>query len=202
MALALDEVGGELLEPLWLDCGDRARVKPRRLHELGGDDPAAGLLYPGAGMHPELDAARAGIASFGLLAQTDVAEQSRGEGAVNGAVAFGLARINRRSRPFELVEHARELGVDVAPFAHAGNGKEVLARLLLHLAFEELRQLEIGEEIGALVGEARMALIGRGGLLERPLARILHRERRGNGAHLAHAALVARGDQHAGDARV
>src|SRR2546421_278196 len=124
MALALDEVGGELLEPFRLDRSDGARVKPRCLHELGGDDPAPRLLYPGAGMHPELDAARAGIARFGLLAQPDVAEEASAEGAVNGAVAFGLARIDGRARPFELVEHARELDVHVTPFAHAGNGKE------------------------------------------------------------------------------
>ena len=153
-------------------------------------------------MDPELDAARAGVAAFHLVSRTDVAQEARGQRAMNGAIAFGPVVVHRGLGPVELVQRARELRGHVAPFPHARNGEEVLAAGLLHLALEELRELQEAEEIRAFIGEARVALVRRRRLVERTLARVLHRERAGDHAHLREAALLARRDQHAADARV
>src|SRR3954469_22941167 len=50
--------------------------------------------------------------------------------------------------------------------------------------------------------KASVPLVGRLSLVERPLARILHRERGGDDAYLRYAMLVAGRNQHASDARV
>src|SRR6185295_6119206 len=101
-------------------------------------------------MDPEGDAARAGIARFRLVAQSEVAQQPGAQRAVNRAIALGALGVDRRSRPVQLVERPCQLRVDVAPFAHARHREEVLARLLLELVLEELRQLEEAEEVRAL----------------------------------------------------
>src|SRR5438094_9493511 len=122
-------------------------------------------------MDPELDAARAGVAPFLLVPRADVAEQPSGQRAMNGAVAFGALGINGGFGPVELAQRARELRRDVAPLAHARDGEKVLATRLFHLVLEELRQVEKGEEIGALMREARVALVGGRRLVERAFAR-------------------------------
>src|SRR5262249_20689904 len=124
-------------------------------------------LRPRAGMDPELDAARAGIAGLRIVLQADIAEQSGQQRAVDGAVALRALGMYRGLLPAELVQRARELLRHVAPFTHARDGQEILARGLLHLVLEEPRHLEEGEEIRAVVGELRMALVGRGRLVER-----------------------------------
>src|SRR2546430_9567756 len=110
-------------------------------------------------MDPELDPARAGVAAFHLVSRTDVAQEPRGQRAMNGAIAFGPVVVHRGLGPVELVQRARELRGHVAPFPHARNGEEVLAASLLHLALEELRELEEADKVGPLVGEARTALV-------------------------------------------
>ncbi len=67
---------------------------------------------------------------------------------------------------------------------------------------EELPQREQREEIGALVAKAQVRLVGRLLLLERPLARIGHRQRARDHQHLGEAAALARGEDHPADARV
>src|SRR6185436_18870742 len=103
----------------------------------------------------------------------DVAEQAGAQRAVDRAV---FAR--RRRRPVQLLERLAELRLDVAPLAHARHREEVLAARLLPFPVEQLPEIEEREEIGALVVELRLALVGRAGLVGRPLARVLHRERR------------------------
>jgi len=90
-------------------------------------------------------------------------------------IAFGLFRVDGGRTPVELLESLFQLTMDIAPFAHAWNRQEVFAAGFFHPALEQLPQLEVGEEIRALVGEARVALVGGRGALERPLARVLHR---------------------------
>ncbi len=203
---ALDEMAAELLQPARLDLRHGARKEPRRFHQLGGRDPAAGLLDAGAGMDPEPDAARPAIAAARRVAAfilgADVAEEPGRQRTVDGAIAIRPFGIDRRFVPAELVQRARELAGDVAPLAHARHREEILAAGALHLLFEELRELQQPEEIGALMREARVALVRGGRLVERPLARVLHRQRRGDEAYLRDAAFLARGDQHAADARV
>src|SRR3954454_23322880 len=127
-------------------------------------------------MNPELDAARAGVAPFRFITVADIAQEAREQRAMDRAVALGALRMRRRFFPAELLQRARELLRDVAPLPHARDGKEILSRRLLHLVLEELRHLEEGEEVRALVGELRMALVGRPRLVVRPLARVLHRK--------------------------
>src|SRR2546425_13282050 len=123
-------------------------------------------------MDPELDAARADVAALRLVPGTNIAEQAGGQRAMDRAVAFGPVVVHRGLGPVELVQRARELRRHVAPFPHARNGEEVLAASLLHLALEELRELQEAEEVGALIGKARMALVGGRGPVERALARV------------------------------
>src|SRR3954469_4892756 len=147
------------LQPAWLDAGDGARVKARGLHQLAGRHPASGFLSPRAGMDPELDAARAGIARLRLVSHADVAEEPRCQRPVDRPVAFRLVRIDGRIGPAELFQRARKLARYVAPLAHARHGKEVLARLLLHLLVKQPRDFQQRQEIRALVRKGRMALI-------------------------------------------
>src|SRR5438445_7558206 len=88
LPVALEQVRTELLQPLWIDLRHGAGEKPRGFDQLGGDDPLAGLPGPGTGVHPELDAARTGVADFRLVAHADVAEQSGEQCAVGGAIAL------------------------------------------------------------------------------------------------------------------
>src|SRR5712691_5552890 len=67
---------------------------------------------------------------------------------------------------------------------------------------EELPQLQPGKEIGLLVVELLLRFVGRCGALARPLARVLHRERRGDDKHLAERVLRFRRENHTADTRV
>ena len=74
--------------------------------------------------------------------------------------------------------------------------------LLRELRVEELPQREQRQEIGPLVAEHEMRLVGGLLLRERPIPRVRDRERACDDEHLGHAATVARGEHHAPDARV
>jgi len=202
LPVALEHVRTELLQPLRIDIRHGASEKPRGFDQLGGDEPLAGFPGPRTGVHPELDAAGTGVAAFRLVAHADVAEQPGEQCAVDGAIPLGALGIRRGCRPFHLAERGFKLSVDIAPLPHARDGKEVLAASLLELSVKQLPELEEGEKIRAFVGELRMAFVGGRRALERALARILHRERRGDDQQLLEAAFGARRDQHAADARV
>src|SRR5258708_2144146 len=101
-------------------------------------------------MHPELDAARAGITALRFITVAYIAQQARQQRAVDRAVALGAIRVHRRLLPAELMQRARELLRHVAPLPHARDGEEILARCLLHLVLEELGHLEEGEEVGTV----------------------------------------------------
>src|SRR6266480_737508 len=96
--------------------------------------------------------------------------------------------------PAELDDQLLQLPVDVAPLLHAVEGEEMLAAGLVQLAagfsvrerfLEEIPELDPGKEIRLLVVEAFLRLVGGGSALARPLARVLHREPRGDDEHLA-----------------
>ena len=81
-------------------------------------------------------------------------------------------------------------------------GELAVGLLVLERVLEVVPQLEEREEIGALVVEPRVRLIGGVGALERALARVLNFERRGDDQCLGHAMLLARREDDARDARV
>ncbi|MBV6408575.1 MAG: hypothetical protein EFKGCFLK_02172 [Rhodocyclaceae bacterium] len=205
------QVGADLFQPFRLDPRQAARIEPRRLHQLGGDDPAAGFLRQRrTGMRPETDAARAEIVALLLALQAEVAEEARQQGLVHLLVGRRLFVLAPAVFPGERVQ----LGVHLAPLAHAEITQEVpaapVALLALRLVrpdlIEGLPQIQPGEEFRALLllvaAPFGVGLVGRAGLLGRPLARVLHRQRGGDDEHLAQAMAVARGEDHAGDARV
>ncbi len=154
-------------------------------------------------MEPELDAAGAEISALVALFQTDIPDQPGKQRTVDRSIALRPLRIRRRGRPAHFLQRFPQLRVHVAPFAHPRVGEKVVPAEAPQARFGlQLPQLEEREEIGALVGEARVALVGRGGALHRPLARVLHRERRRDHQQLLERAFGARCDQHAREARV
>ena len=218
--LALDQVAADLLHPLRLDARDAAPEQARGLDLLGGHDPFAGLLRQRrAGMRPEADAARAEVgAGLRALARrlalirlaADVAEQAGEQRLVDRLVVRRL----RVLLPAVFGAQGVELGEHVAPLAHAHVVEEVLlapglllARGLvaLHLV-PGLPQVPVPQELGLLVllaaAKPRVRLVGCAGAVLRTLARILHRQRSSDHQQLGERAAVARGEDHAADARV
>jgi hypothetical protein len=65
-----------------------------------------------------------------------------------------------------------------------------------------LPQLEQAHEVGALVGEGAVRVVGGVGAIKRTLARVLDGERAGDDQHLAQAMLVAGGQDQPADRRV
>src|SRR4029079_11584520 len=89
--LAHGAITGDRLDPVGLDAAGAARVKPRRLRELGGENPFRRLLREArARMQEEAQAARAVELSAhrrrGLRLDADVPEQARKQRAVNGRI--------------------------------------------------------------------------------------------------------------------
>ena len=108
-----------------------------------------------------------------------------------------------------------QLRMDVAPLTHAPRADEVLAQQLLVLAIAELvvtvaalgllqplPQLQVADELGLLVVELAVALIGGLLLLQRPVAHILAAQGRRDDQHLGKRLPLARLEDHAADARV
>ena len=127
------------------------------------------------------------------------------------AVALGLQRVDARRLELEILGHHAQLRVHLAPFAHPGDRKEVLAaergelpvgELLVERLREERPQLEVGDEIRARVVEPGLRLVGGGLLVHRPLARIGHRKRCSDDHDLLEATLFRRGHEHPRDPRV
>ena len=108
--------------------------------------------------------------------------------------------------------------MDIAPLAHPQRRDEArttqVAQLALRLAALDRRvaasrrgripvpQLQVRQEVRALVEERAMGLVGRVALVRRPVARVLDRQSAREHQHLRHAVVVARGDDHPCDARI
>jgi hypothetical protein len=212
--IAGDPVAGDRLHPFRLDPRRAARVEPRGLGQLGGEDPLAALARePGAGVEPEADPARALVRVAFLRAHADVAEQAGEQALVDRRVTRGVDRRRELRRPLEaeVGDPGGELRVDVAPFGEpqirdelraAGIDQPAMRQPLGELRVEELPQRDERQEIRALVAKAQVRLVGRLRPLERALARIGHRQRAGDDQHLGEAAALARGEDHSPDARV
>ena len=95
-----------------------------------------------------------------------------------------------------LARRGAELAGEVLPLADAQVVQELGVAALAELVAGELAlllaqvapQVEVGEEVGAVVGEARVLLVGLLALLGRALARVLDRQRRDDDDHLVGAA--------------
>ena len=202
----------DALDPHRIDTGRRPREQPRGLDQLGRHHPAAALLCQRrTGPDEEADPARAAVGGLAIVGierlEAHVAEQpgqQRGVQLLEGRRA-GI------DPPAEFGDLLRQLAVHVAPLAHAARRDEVRLQVVGQLAVgllvldalaDERPQLQQRLEVAALVGELFVRLIGRLLRLERPLARVLHAERGGNHQHLGKRLLVARGQQHAADARI
>ena len=66
---------------------------------------------------------------------------------------------------------------------------------------EGVPQIQIRNEVALFVGEAGVSLIGRLLLFDRPLARVLDFQRRGNDQNFVQAAILFAGEDHPGDSR-
>ena len=79
---------------------------------------------------------------------------------------------------------------------------ERAGRQLRLLLLQVVPQVQVGEEVGLRVAEPGVRLVGRLLLLQRPLARVLDRQRRGDDEHLAHAAVAFGLEHHPAQPRV
>ncbi len=192
---------------------DRAREQARGLDEFGGHDPAACLLHQGRArpdvknLMPRAPANGGSPRSASSTRQPTLpsspASSARWTCSKVAGVAFDV--------PALLAGECRELAVHVDPLAHATWTQELTAQLFGQLAvrllvpdplLHEGPELHQREEVDLFVGEAPVRLVGRLLRLERALARILHRQRRGDDQHLGEAVLLACREQHAADARI
>ena len=213
--LSLQQVATDALDPSRLDGRQAATEQARGLDQLGGNQPAAGLLRQiDAGMAPELDAARAEVPVLVVGLESDVAEQSGQQRHVD------LLIVRRRAvqMPAVFGRHRQQLRVDVAPLAHAAHGDEVVAQALLLLAvgqlvlrvlgavaaagLEPLPELQGATEFAALIVEGLVLLVGDLGAFLRPVAHVLARQGGCNDQHFGQRLPVASLDDHAADARV
>ncbi len=132
---------------------------------------------------------------------------------MNQRVARGVDRVGQcvGPAPPEFLHLLGERAVQIAPLDQAQIGHEVraaafdqpaMAEALGERVGQELPQRKQAEEIRTLVAKAQVRLIGRLLLFQRPFARIGNRQRAGNDQHLGKATVVARGENHAPDARV
>ena len=212
--VALHTVAGDRLDPFRLDAPGAARIQPRRFHELGREHPFRGLAGDArSGMQEEAHAACA-VESVAILgALPDVAEEPGEERLVQRLVAPRIVRFRNRLVPAPglLLRDRGELRMHVAPLAQAQPGHEPRAaridqramRLLAReLGLEELPQRDQRKEIRALVAKAQVRLVGGLLLLERPLARIGHRQRARDHEHLREAAALPALEDHPADARI
>ena len=118
--------------------------------------------------------------------------------------------VGRVAPDAEVAGDRAELAVQVLPFAHPQVVEELgpaqLAELVggqLGLAFVQVApEVEPGQEVGALVGEAAVELVGPLLLVGRALARVLDGQGGHDHQHLAGAAEPARLQQHPGQPRV
>ena len=104
-----------------------------------------------------------------------------------------------------------KLVVQLAPLAHPQVRQEILAAPLhqllvgqafVALALEAVPNVQIGKEIGLLVGKTFVRLGGGIARLQRPFARVLNRQRGRDHQYFRHAVVFLRRQQNARDFRV
>ncbi len=158
-------------------------------------------------MDVEADLARALVVAALVALEADIAQQARQQRQVQLFVrGFGLV-----DAPALLAHQGGKLGVHVVPFAQPDGRQEILAQqghqlalrgLVLHLFAVPAPQLQEGDELRLVVGELGVRGLGRLALLHGTVARVLHRQGRGDDQHFRQALVFARGQDHAADARV
>ena len=98
-----------------------------------------------------------------------------------------------------------------APLAHPQVRQEILAAPLHQLfvgqafisfALEAVPNIQVGEEIGLLVGKAFVRFVGGFARFERAFTRVLDGQGGHNHQHFLHAIVFLRGQQHTGNFRV
>ncbi len=123
-----------------------------------------------------------------------------------------LARLGGRlvALDADLAGGLAQLGDEVLPLAHAQVVQvlglaalaELVARERALLLAQVTPQVEVGEEVRAVVGEAGVRLVGLRALLDRTLARVDDRERSSDHDHLLRAAGPSRLEHHPAEARI
>ncbi|MBV6489644.1 MAG: hypothetical protein GHHEDOFH_03647 [Pseudorhodoplanes sp.] len=205
---APDQVRTGALDPRRLDARYRARVQASGLDHLGGHHPARCLLRQRrTGVDRKLRLVRAGVLQVVGRLEAEVAQQAAEQRLVD-RLAGGRTHVGM---PLQRARRLDELRVHFCPVAQPPRRQELALEALGELAVRLLFGLRLrpvvpqfheGEEIGVLVREAPMRMVGRLLRVERPLARILRRQRRGDHRDLAQAVELARREQHAAYARV
>ena len=189
------QITGDALHGLRLDTRGHPAVEPAGLDQVGHHQPARRTFGENrAGREHEPDVARAGVLPAVVLTQPDMRQQS---GHQRGVYARRIGRftITRLPDP-DVAGDAAQLTGEVLPLPDAQIVQELLAahpakgtaRQCFALREQVSPQVQIGEEIAAVVGEAGMlgtrGLLGVGG----PLPRIRDRQGRGEHQNLGHAA--------------
>ncbi len=204
---ALDQVPRDPLDRLGLDARGDPAEQPARLDEIGDHHPARrapGQRRPGG--EDEAGVPCANILSGISVTGADVAEQAGQQRGVHARRVGRIVALND-------VEPARDraqLTDEVLPLADAqvvqellaAHAAELVAGQVAALLAQVVPEVEVADEVGVLVGEARVLLLRRLLPVGGPLARVGDRQRGRQHEHLAHAALVLRGQDHPADARV
>ena len=212
----LDQVRAEPLGPLRLDRGVDPRVEPRGLDELGRHHQRRLLPeQPRPREDREPGVAGAEVVALVGVAQADVGQQPGQQRLVDAVLvdaspSSGRCPGGRARRDPSCFAVLAQLGLQVLPLpdaqvvevlgpAHpAERARAQLALLGAHVA----PQVQQREEVRACVLEARVLLVGLGLLVDRALARVLHRQRRGDREHLAEHAQPCGLEDHPGQPRV
>ena len=154
---ALDEVRGDLLDPLGGDGRVGARPQPGGLHELRGHEPVRGLLEQGGAREDrKACAARAPVLPAALVPHAHVAQQPGEQGLVHGVLVRGHVDLARAAGvDAHLPRDLAQLGVEVLPLPDPQEVQvlppaqlaELGGRELVLLLLQVLPQQPEGEEV-------------------------------------------------------
>src|SRR4029453_8772344 len=117
--VARDEIARDGLDPFGLDPGGTARIEPRRLDELGRENPFRRLLRePGARVDEEAYPARTEIPVAVAVKAPHGAEQACDQARVDRLVCARVEHHTKLRLPREALfgDFGCELRMDVAPF--------------------------------------------------------------------------------------
>ena len=203
---ALDQVAGQGLDPARVDPGDGPAPQPRRLDQLGGHHPGRLALHAGARPQREARVARADVLAAAGVLEPDVREQSGQDRLVD------LLRLGRRvvDLDADLLRRLPQLPDEVLPLADPQVVQELALGLLAELVDGQLGallvqvapQVQVGEEVGGVVGVAGVRLVGLLLLVGGPLADVLDRQRGRDHDHFVDAAHARRLEHHPAHPRV
>ena len=213
---ALDQVARDPLDGIGVDPGADAAEQPAGLHQVGDDDPARWTFRQhrtGRQHEPRVAGAlilrwiRSSCARLPVaLAQPDVRQQPGQQSGVHARRRSGFSGLPDA----EVAGDAAQLARQVLPLPDPQVVQELLtahpaertAGPLFALLAEIPPQVEVGGEVGLLVGEAGVLLASGVLTLGGAFARIGDRQRGGQHQHLPHAAFGVGLQDHPADARI